>query len=196
MDKETGMIYAGNDLGMRLSKTLIRFKGQPFYVDNIGHDRKYLLNGMFTMTGKVASIELPCKDIDLRPVPLGYANFNGTAVYLSRIPVRRYKQGLSHENISVNGPLLQGKRDILTTREVAACVNGAYPKLDAAMRAIDNGAGSVAFHRQWAVHSYLPGRYKLQYRGRTVGELRDAEMQLNEGSEYLKELLQTVLEAL
>lgn len=91
----------GDDVTRRLHDTVLLLRGEPVHLLyplsetglNIGVHS--LLTGEF-----ITSINANDSDICLEPPQLGYYNTKGNATYLSRIPRRRFRQGLSADSLT------------------------------------------------------------------------------------------------
>jgi hypothetical protein len=135
------------------------------------------------------------------PVLLGYANTDYGAVYVTRMPVRRYKQGLRRGE---NMLCLNGDPRQVTWAQIDLCIKGEYPSFKEAKNILSNTAGyvspfkglankkkdSVAWHRHWALKS--DGCF--EYRGEFLaGKLIQGVPELYSKYLYLKEKLEESL---
>lgn len=184
LDKHTGLIYGPEDLQMRLNKSLIRYKGRPFYVNDTAGAALF---GIFTDTGDGKDVALPDKDLDVRPVPLGYVNTPKGSVYCTRQPHRRYKQGLCADSLTFEGKY--SPRELLTSKPLAACVMNEYPSFKEAHDSVKKGKGALAFSRRFCVERDDSGVMFLQYRGSNVGWINKGVPELGESHHYLAEEL-------
>lgn len=91
-----------NDLNQRLDNTVCRFRGIPYRVKFAGGNqlRLYSLSDKKD-EGIVINKDDP--DFDISGVPLGYVQINPhTVAYVSRKPLRMWKQGISIDSLNVN----------------------------------------------------------------------------------------------
>lgn len=118
----------------RLIGSLVRKGDDPIIVNNISR-------GSVSYTD-VASWEdgLLCKykELNIDPVPLGYCHVDGEAVYVRRIPARKYKQGLSDGTMTSNSGMP------ISFQSLIHCIKGIYPALKPL------SSGSLAFSRDYA----------------------------------------------
>lgn len=165
----------------RLGETIVRLKGVPVYIFQVGP-------GMSVKYSKLEEIDNPSfclvDDLDLKPVPLGYCNYNKNACYLARIPMRRdWRQGLRRGNFaSLSGHAAER----IPYDTLGQVILGDYPTYKACLDAVRK-VKSIAWHRHWAVDNGL----QVFYKGATrpVGNVVDGVVQLNSRSHYLAEAL-------
>ena len=192
LDRETGLIYGVEDLGMRLVESLIRYRGQPAYV--AGSEGNTLL---LTLTRQNETVRVPLPDagIDVRPVPLGYVNGNSKCWFVTRKPERRYKQGLTSRSMSITGPEMSMHTSrFLTCVGFAKTVLGEYPDYSNALRSVRRRNGSKAFSRRFALAwDRELGEVMLCHRGKRVGQVQDGRPVLSERNQYLQEELEAAL---
>lgn len=165
----------------RLTETIVRLKGEPVYVYKVGPGMKTdysLLNEMHVMK------QCKTEELDLKPVPLGYCNYNKNACYLSRIPMRRdWRQGLRRGNFaSLSGM----NADRIPYEALKQCIIGEYPTFTAALEAVKK-LKSIAWHRHWCVDANNQVFYKGN--GRPVGVVSGTDIVLSSKYQYLKEAL-------
>lgn len=99
---------------------------------------------------------LSSRKFDLSPFKMGYFNHKGKAYYVSRAPVRQYKQGLTAKNCTIVDVKGKPVRDItfdlmLRTEGFVDMVNGKYPSFKQAGAMLgDEEQSSVAVSRTFA----------------------------------------------
>jgi len=113
---------------------------------------------------------------------LGFVNVFDSVLYVRRNPVRRYKVGLSKENLS-----LQPLNDLVYPRgagetlrhvtglssiELGDCIMGKYPTFEEACKILHGGLGvkAIAFDRQFALTSNGYVYYKTTCVGRLAAK--------------------------
>lgn len=95
-------LFASNaDLKLRLDNTIIRYKGKPFHCRASGGDDKLSLTRLDDKETQAINVPADHPDLDISSPPLGFVNYDRTCVYYSRLPQRKYKQGLSQDGIQV-----------------------------------------------------------------------------------------------
>lgn len=186
LDRRTGLPYMVDDLNMRLSNSLVMHDGEPFYITEIEGTTVY---GLYTEDQERGEFTLPTKKLDIRPVPLGYVNTARHAAYCTRMPHRRYKQGLNSACIVIDIPL-QGKDEMIRSKAMARAILGKYPSIDEVIEKLDVNARSAAFHRYWALSKNAKKEYDLSYRGLHVGAFERGNLSLMENYRYLAEELE------
>ena len=178
--------YADN----RLSGTIVRdaITGRPvkvFGVNQDGYAHVVYLDEMGTMNEEERVIKL--EDLDVRPVPLGYVNFNGSLSYLYRIPVRRdWKQGLRANNCASVGLGLAN----IPGSNLSKTIMGVFPSFAEVKRTIKNNIGhAYAWHRHWATD----GKRLYYKRLDCVGTIFRGKPKLTGKCAYLKEALEEAM---
>lgn len=138
------------------------------------------------------------KEFRFRDFAVGYANHNSGAVWWYRKPVKQFRQGLRkdqmfhRQTVNNNGVGI----DFGYSRSVIAMLRNEYPSLEAAMKAVRDGAapeigffGSKAFHPNFAIaYDELHEDYILENRGVRVGLIRpDRTLRLTPDYKHLIE---------
>lgn len=169
----------------RLTETIVRLNGEPVFIHNVSPGMVVQYNRL-DGNGDLAL----CKadQLDLRPVPLGYCNYNKHACYLTRIPMRRdWRQGLRRGNfISLSGTAAERiPYDVLRQ-----AILGDYPTFAAACEAVKK-IKSIAWHRHWAVDCH--GQLLHKGQEKPVGIVRNGEPELASKYMYLNEALKESL---
>lgn len=194
----------------RLNGTIVRWRGKAVRVIGIAA----ISAVQILRTGE--NDAAPYNELDLNPVPLGYCNFNGTALYLSRSPVREdWKQGLRVGTMRAtfsdgkvvkplredldrfrdadedeNGPIrLKNIPDV----EVAKTIEGEYPSLDDILTSLRRGGKKLtqlAYNRNFAVDINFNIFHKGEY---LIGKFTSPEThayQLDDKFWWAKEALE------
>lgn len=181
--------------GTRLGGSLIRKKdGSPVMVDYVNEDTGEVL--VYNHKGKESKVHLD--DLDINPVKLGYCNSENSAAYFSRIPARRYRQGLRQENLGCKKKHSRNFFVPLNSKSMANCIRGLYPTLDLCIEKIENmESNAVAWCRDFAVGPKEKMGYCLYYKGDRCGWIdlnkKIPVFSLNKDKNYLKELLECSL---
>ena len=99
-----------DEVKSRLEGTVVLYQDDPVYITRVSmpdaEDRKEIARvffvplplgkeGLIKGGGKEVRKYLSSKHFDLAPFKMGYMNHNGEATFVSRAPVRQYKQGFS-----------------------------------------------------------------------------------------------------
>ena len=184
------------DANMRIARSVIRYDGFPVFVHEVLETRDGLMVYYSTMeedAGNLAGEPVPLTDNgwDFTPVPLGYLNTpRYGALYSSRVPIRKWKQGLHMENFVVR----RGERhyevgEFLNDQVLTNCILGNYPKFKQCLDKVLKDRESAAFHRHYALVPADAGLVWLLHKEDKVGYVADGEAHLGPEYEYLKEEL-------
>lgn len=165
-----------DDLTTILHNTVIRYRKKPVFVKEVD-GRELWLTSLENPKEKANPVSLSDLEIDFTPVPLGFVNFNKYAYYITRVPSRQYKQGLSTGNIAIeaveeNHDTIFGIQTLqnVCNKSLAACILGRYPCLEQAIKDVVEGAKSVAFSRQFAIDEHFDLLFKTERVGSVNGE--------------------------
>ncbi len=183
------------DHNARFHGTIIRYDEKPYYVLVSGpamhlYNPSRVMNCHFHPNGNDADVKGvdPYDDkLDISSIPLGYVNRTNirSAVYLIRRPVRKFQQGISeacviqaylpeHIKHANEANVLNRTRDTLYSTDFEDMVNGKYPTLDVALKAIRewqkvDGRGEVAVDREIALAIDGMGIIRVYFRNSYVG---------------------------
>lgn len=131
----------------RLVNTIISHNGEPHVVANVISKKPYvyLLVTPLDETKPIAQVNID--KVDFRPVSLGFINFPfNDCRYLSRIPHRAWKQGLTNNNITNHGiDVFRHKQELRNT------IIGNYPTFAEA----NKKQVFTAFHRDFCVKNNI-----------------------------------------
>lgn len=178
----------GNDYdyaNSRLEGTIVRLEGKPVFITNV-------TRGMKANVSYLTSIDdlfkVDVDDLDLKPVPLGYCNKDGTTTYLMRMPMRKdWRQGTRIANMCSRGHF---RPYHLRYSDLEPVITGKYPTLKQALEFVLKKAGSsMAWSREWAVGF---GNV-LYYKSEPVGSIVEGKPTLEETNNYLSQSLEEVL---
>ena len=89
------------DVTLRLDKTVILYKGEPYYVTSGDPELPIIQAWKLPIKSNTSAflIDANDKDINVSSISVGYMNINKDTYYLSRTPVRKQKQGICHHNL-------------------------------------------------------------------------------------------------
>lgn len=171
------------DLGQKLHETICRYKGHPVWV-KIREGQEIHLYKTNDVQQRWAIISKDDADFDISNVPLGYINGSQEkrVYYLTRVPVRRTKQGLSSQNLRIHN--LPGFNDALrkpTYNQImfspgfADMVLGKYPPLETVMKELRTNLknkgdfGQMAVSREIALSIDKVGLIFVYYKNEYIG---------------------------
>jgi hypothetical protein len=138
-----------------------------------------------------ALVNLTIDQLDFSIGKLGYLNdaLSGAAMFISRLPIRRdFRQGLRSGQLSYirNGsynPLSDNWMQA-NVKNISKCLWDDYPDLDTAIELSEEYNGDIAFSKNFALSS----KYKLLYKGFTVGDLtKEDKFKLGKQFNFIEE---------
>ena len=176
-----------SDVTMRFANTVVLFKGEPVYFKTCDRSWDVVYRPINKRNWK--EVRFDHEGWDFSPVPLGYCNTRARASYLARLPVRRWKQGLSADNCTwIGGSPGVHIRDVLTSQYLYSTIKGQfipYKKCIQEVKSKDCAVISRAFSREWAVTKNKEGLLLMANKGKVVGWFNKGNPILGEGNEYL-----------
>lgn len=184
-----------HDAQLRLGDSVIRYRDRLVRVtevsgvNRLGHPTVNLTR---LEDGHIhTNVDVFDEALNYTPIPLGYVNCYGHALYLSRMPQRRWRQGLTAESLAVTPRInrVVNTNELLRSRILQWVVDNTYPTIKGALETIDNlQARTVAISRQFAI-----GQEKtLFFRGSSypIGGLVEGVPRFNRGYQYLREMFE------
>ena len=192
-----------DDCKSKLLGTIIYYKGQAVYVKDIQPEPDptgtfyvdYSLKIAHVDKRGMTDVKLSDPDLNFMEYQLGYANFQGTALYWYRKPVKQYKQGLKAEQLNykiANPNHVLHEHPFSFNRSVINMLEGRYPSIEGAKDLLKAGAaGVLAFHKDFAfAYNDVFEAYELEYKGVKIGHTADlVNVNLTDKYAYVKEAL-------
>lgn len=175
-----------DDVKLRLGSSLVRkMDGSPVYVQGVESRNEVVVHNCHSGRKERLSVE----ELDLTPVPLGYVESDGEVMYVTRKPTRRYKQGLTTENMVVRD-VMRNSFTRLPVNDKGLCkaIMNNYPKVEEAFQECRAGKRIVPFSREWAVANYKDDLC-VMHKGIVVGYVGDDNVMLSPDKYFLKESL-------
>ena len=183
-----------------LINSIIRYKNTPIMITEVQEtlDNNKQFRVTFNRLGDHNNrlLFLPDRQIDMNPVPLGMLNGNKTSCFVSRIPVRNWKIGLSAQNCHFK-PILRQRLDeggeeedtfFLASVAMKNTIEGKYPSYATCYRSIIAGnRQTYAFSRRFAID-----RQGLSYKSidEPIGICEKTKPQLFDQYQYLEQVLE------
>lgn len=170
------------DIPQKISESIFRYKGVPYYVKNAGagYISLYLLTDLNGSVFKKIKFDDP--DFDFSSIPLGYVNYEEYkhTPYLSRTPVRKVKQGVNGQNVKmyfIPGGELNKKygfnsASVLYSQGFINMTQDMYPSLEEAMiklRKKKEKIAEIAISRNIALLIDEQDIIKVFYKNQYVG---------------------------
>lgn len=196
----------------RLVETIVRVGGVPVLVNVI--EGKNAVHCTDLTTGNLITVKL--KDLDINPVPLGYANVHNVALYVVRTPKRQdWRQGLRQNTIRVTSlkqnvaPPIPALDDAPIARPRAAprlerafainytdlvpTIMGTYPKVDEVFDKFKakKNMSSHAFSRNFAITRLGDLIFKGVFSVGKISPKKDYELERK--YDFVRELLEEEL---
>lgn len=82
------------DVQARLSGTIVRYQGNPIFIDAVNVRNPLHVLAHDCITKVKFDIHSSDVELDISSPPLGYVNTEDNCTYLTRVPARRFKQGV------------------------------------------------------------------------------------------------------
>lgn len=211
------MFSSTDDAYAKIGKSVLSYKEEPYCVGAVNYARKDTHTPTYVIQLRKAElpdlssnydppIPLEDKNIDWKNLGdfLGYNNQYNSAIYVSRMPVRKTIFGLRSDNIhctSVQVPVSPNypngiksvKLDHLLNKYFSDMWHGKYPSLKEIVSSFEDNHDlrSIAFHKKFAVNKKQIGPFFLEYRGRDIGWSDDInKFTLDRSFRYLTETLE------
>lgn len=156
-----------DDLHMRLHGCLCMYNGEPVKVE-VGDFKKDTDITVLYLDAKKKKevVDYTSDGFTASGIKLGYVNYEGSAYYTARIPVRRNQLGINLNNTNAKGEL------ILFSKQMRNTILGKYPPLSDAIKAIaSDKVVKMAFHRHFAVEMNSIHFMNLLHKDRVVGTI-------------------------
>lgn len=161
-----------DDLRMIFDDSLIIYKKEPVMVKTV-IDRSLFLKDIIRKK-ELGLVPITDNNLDFTPVKLGFCNEGRDAFYVTRAPLRQYKQGLCRGNLNIHrlhdeyDKVGMDKLSKMNSEGLVNCILGRYPNLNEAIELItENKMNSVAFNRFFAIDS----DFRIYHRNNDVGIL-------------------------
>ncbi len=186
------------DVKTRLQHSVVMYQQRPMLVVGVEDRHTVILHDL--LVDKVEHAPVGELDLDPSHAPLGYV-MEGEDLYLAmRKPVRRYKQGLTQENLLVKpvlkdapGAMRRMGRIAFNSKAIGKTMLGQFPSVeDAFQQARARLVELIPFSRDWAVGTH-DDELCLVFRGEVVGFVLDNSAKLMPERFYLKESLEAAL---
>lgn len=177
------------DCHAQLVGTIVMKGRTPVMVDDVTGEGALRTNYTTLASGRTGACQLD--DLSLRPVTLGYLNYRGRSIYLSRMPRRRWKHGLDSQNISAvsNKNTTVGFDAMQVKRALSSCILGNHAAFGEALDRVREEAIELSFSRIFSLGPAREGE-NLYHKGRKVGTVQNDQPVLQTKFRFLEESLQ------
>ena len=173
--------FEGKDIEASLDRTVCRWNGLPVFVRCIGNG-KLELYSLRDDTQLIEVIKHTDENFDISTPPLGYAQVRKFQVsYVTRTPLRRWKQGIHGDNIrSAPLPMSQfGHKGVnVMTKVFEDMIVGNYPPLSLAIQELvkNDAYGEKAISRECALAYNPKGIINVYFKNDPVGVIPNKEI--------------------
>lgn len=151
------------DLSMRLKNTIVRYRGEPVFIDKVTPDLDVRVVKLLDRF-RTSYVDSSHEDLDISSPPLGFMNNVNEAGYIFRTPRNTQKQGVVPSNLTVmlinNGRSYRegiGWETIEDLIPIGQSIAGIYPSFEEVVDMVSkprpNRNVSQAFSRDWAMVS-------------------------------------------
>lgn len=183
-----------------LKGCIVRLKGEPIYIDTVDRSlgkKDWLLKGRALNDADTERMFfLPNKDINYKPVDLGFCNYpspgKNTVFTVLREAMRVWKMGLSQQTMKVTSPagckVPMNAEDTLTSEALYDTMMGRFPTYDEALLMLYTEECIVAFSRRFAIDGNGLIHYYLTH-GEEVGTYTGRLVSLCPKYRYLNEIM-------
>jgi hypothetical protein len=187
----------------RLRSTVVMYDGKPVWVDHVvrGTGPSGLSVQIYSLPRLREKREVDLFDpkLNMRNIPLGYVNYGHDALYLTRMPARRFKQGLNSENVHIPRDKMfneHGDRinwgTIYSSQGFADSMSGKFPSFEEAAKKLadESEFKSVAFSRVFALSRNPLGLNILLYKGNEVAWSESHAFKLPGNKSFLQQVIE------
>lgn len=189
---------AVDDLRQMYKDSVVFHKNKPVYIEQIGGNGDVAFLDIIAQRREILPFSI--KNFVTPTRRIGMVNIMGGVVYAYRLPVRKYKVGISGENIRVSTldvdfprmgrsnprTMVAGLQCI----EVGEALLNKYPTLNQALKMLGEMTYAVAFDKQFAVDKHRSIFYKTHRVGTIPeGKTKVDDIVFSKGNEHLILLL-------
>ena len=94
------------EVTLRLADTVVMYEGHPYYVSTVSThtpDENHTILGLKELPSfkLVKNVLISDRALTYRKFNLGFCNVKNSSVFVQRIPVKKWKQGLNNDNVSL-----------------------------------------------------------------------------------------------
>lgn len=175
----------------RLSGTIVRVDKDPIVVNFCDSTRGGIAIGYSRLINPSSQHRVMIKDVDLTPVPLGFANTTKGVSYLTRVPKRSdYRQGLRSSNYT---SVFGNDHRMVSASSLYKTIVNKFVCFEQALDEVTNTDITTAFNREFALIK-TEGEVKILYKWKgVVGDIVNNIPALLGEHEYLQESLEEAL---
>lgn len=152
-----------HDLNMRYRNMIVKAKNRPFYITRAHKAYDVItFEGMYLHTNRVTEVQ--SKDVDSKPIRLGFVNGFHYPLRAVRKPSRLYKQGINSKNTKLLIHDSDGycdyrpfdRNDRILFGGIYQLIKNEYPSYNDALKLLDDvdHPPSVAFNRAFCLFKH------------------------------------------
>lgn len=180
-----GFSFNYDYLGTRIIDSVVvdTNKNRLVYIRGYDSSRKGFVASEISDGSDSSSTYVSNEHIDLYPPNVGYFNYEGHAGYLTLLPRRQWKQGITKGQLAVSGRRGYSAR----FQFMLEPFYNKYPSFVESANMVSDVYEKVAFHRKLAIDS----KFHLHYRSQPVGKVNEDNLAvtLSPDKNYLTEYL-------
>lgn len=164
-----------HDLRQMFQNSLVRYNTEPVMIGHVSAG--FRADCVFIGNNEEQVLDLRDEKFDFKPVNTGYVNLQGYSFFITRLPRRQWKQGLSKDNVEIkyNLPYADDGRFEkayhrvvnLDCKPLYNTIKNIYPSLAQAVESFEDNNVEIAFDRQFCVNK----NGMLFYKGSEVGKV-------------------------
>lgn len=183
------------DQKQMFQNSLVRYGTEPVWIHHIGD--RCLADCLFIGNNEDKVLDLRDEAFNFKPVNTGYVNIQGYSFFVTRMPHRQWKQGLSIDNVNIrynhpyndNGRFQNAYNRVkeLTCKPLYNTIKNIYPSLEQVVESFEDNVVEGAFDRQFAVNNLGWLFYKGEQSG--LVDLKTLKITFNPGMEFLEKAL-------
>lgn len=182
------------DIEQKFYDSVLMYEKRPVLFRRMAADKSCRIFDLLEQ--KEEQVEFDFKKF-LPPAPrIGFINIGGSVLYAARLAIRRYKVGLSTENLSIHtlkvrypdGDAAHYVKKIksLERKELGEALLRKYPTLSQAVRKVSQFEGACAFDKQFCIDQ----SHNIFYKTDKVGKYNSGDIVFDEGYKHLDILLE------
>jgi hypothetical protein len=188
-----------DDIRQMYVDNIVSYKGEFVKVRSVNAEG--LVSIIRLGSGKQSTVKFNRQDFSSPRKRIGYINHNCHAIYISRVPVRRYGVGINrgntktmfHETDRYKPTFVRALDQVarFDSKSWDDTLNNEYPSLRSALSIAARSGGSCAFDRQFAVDDLRYVYYKSIYVGKIAPRYYTPQrIEFNEQFSFLSVLME------
>ena len=154
---------SSHDVALRLNKTVVRWQGQPVFVQGLNEGTQVILWDMHE-SGQTFIVDANDSRLDISSPNLGFFMYGSRAYYVTRRPIRSQRQGLDVERLNyydiASGGWTGFHRDDMVMFGLRKMIMREYPPISAVK---DPEISSIAISPTWGIRKTSSRKHAMVY---------------------------------